>query len=258
MIFTLKKFVFKVFYFLHNFLRKILGKKKFYVYTNYPFNRDGLATKFNFEFIKKKDFFNAYNKSMAPRMEWRAHVLGWAAKHAVNLGSGDFVECGTHTGGTASFVFFYSKLYKTNKKFYLIDTFTGLVENLISNEEKKEWKKDKVDPRKVFNTDVESIVRDKFKKYKNVKIIKGEIPAILQKLKIKKISYLHIDLNNAFPEVAALNFFWNKIAKGGVIVADDYGWPSHTVQKREWDKFIQKKKNKILSLPTGQGLVIKN
>jgi hypothetical protein len=257
-IFSIKSNIFKFLNYFHNLFRKILRKKKFYVYTNYPFNRDGLATKFNFEFIKQKDFLNAYNVSMAPRMEWRAHVLGWAAKHAINLGNGDFVECGTHTGGTASFVFFYSKLYETNKKFYLIDTFTGLVENLISNEEKKEWKKNKVDPRKVFNCDVESVVRDRFRKYKNIKIVKGEIPKVLQKLKIKKISYLHIDLNSAIPEIAALNFFWDKIPRGGVIIADDYGWPSHTVQKKEWDKFIKSKKNRILSLPTGQGLIIKD
>ena len=108
-----KNFVFKFLHYFHIFLRKIFRKKKFYVYTNYPFNRDGLATKFNFEFIREKDFLNAYNKSMAPRMEWRAHTLGWAAKHAISLGSGDFVECGTNTGGTASFVFFYTKLYET-------------------------------------------------------------------------------------------------------------------------------------------------
>lgn len=249
----------RIIHYFHNFIRKILKKKKFYVYTNYSFNRDGLATKHNFDFANEKNFINSYNKSLNPRMEWRAHVLGWAANHAANLSAdGDFVECGTHTGGTASFVFHYTKLYKSNRKFYLIDTFTGLVENLISNEEKKEWEKNKTDPRKLYNYDVESVVRNRFKKYKNVKIIKGEIPAILQKIKLKKVSYLHIDLNSAIPEIAALNFFWNKIPKGGVIIADDYGWHNHIIQKKKWDKFIQTKKNKILSLPTGQGLIIKN
>ena len=58
-------------------------------------------------------------------MPWRFHVIGWAANYAKkikNVSSADFVECGVHTGNTASFTFFYSQLFKTNKKFYLLDT----------------------------------------------------------------------------------------------------------------------------------------
>lgn len=220
---------------LHSFIRKILNKKKLYAYTNYPFNCDGLITKHNFDFLKSKKFINAYKKTTL-RMPWRLHVIGWAANYAKELKNGssaNFVECGTHTGNTASFAFFYSQLFKTNRKFYLIDTYTGLVKNLISNAEKKEWKKNKTYPYKNYTADVEKIIRKKFHKYTNVKIIKGIIPKVFKKLKIKKISYLHIDLNCAIPEIEALKFFWPKIIKGGIIISDDYGWPNHIVQKKK-------------------------
>ena len=220
---------------LHDLIRKILKKKKLYAYTNYLFNSDGLITKHNFDFLKKKKFISAYKKSSNLRMQWRFHVIGWAANYAKKIKNGssaDFVECGVHTGNTASFAFFYSQLFKTNKKFYLLDTYTGLVKNLISNAEKKEWKKNKKDPSKHYNADVEKIIRKKFQKYSNVKIIKGIIPNVFKKLKIKKISYLHIDLNCAIPEIEALKFFWPKIIKGGIIISDDYGWSNHIVQKK--------------------------
>jgi hypothetical protein len=43
-----------------------------------------------------------------------------------------------------------------------------------------------------------------------------------------------------------------------VVVLDDYGFEGHEVQKREQDKFAASKNIQILSLPTGQGLIIKS
>ena len=99
-----------------------------------------------------------------------------------------------HTGGTAMMVYDYTRINKSKIKFYLVDTFTGLVKNLISKEELKEWNKSKKNPVDHYVEDVEKITRQKFKNYKNVKIIKGEIPKVLKKIKTKKISYLHIYL----------------------------------------------------------------
>ena len=256
----MKKFLYSFFWpFLAlPIVRRILKKKKYYIFTNYPFNADGLSTKHNFDFLKDKRFKNSYNKSIKEiRTYWRAHVIAWAGENAKKLG-GDFVECGVHTGGTAMMVYDYTRINKSKIKFYLVDTFTGLVKNLISKEELKEWNKNKKNPVDHYVEDVEKITRQKFKNYKNVKIIKGEIPKVLKKIKTKKISYLHIDLNCAFPEIKALEFFWGKIQKGGIIISDDYGWENHIVQKKAWDKFAKSKGTSVLSLPTGQGIIVKN
>lgn len=79
----------------------------------------------------------------------------------------------------------------------------------------------------------------------------------LDQVKNDKISFLSIDLNCAAPEIAAADFFWDKLVNGASIVLDDYGWAKHIVQKHAFDDFARRRGVPILSLPTGQGLIIK-
>jgi len=105
--------------------------------------------------------------------------------------------------------------------------------------------------------DIYEEVKETFKDF-NVKIIKGAVPDTLTQVDSNKICYLSIDMNCVQPEIDALNFFWDKMVKGGVIILDDYGYAnSFNDQKEAHDKFAKSKGVKILSLPTCQGLIIK-
>ncbi|TMQ64866.1 MAG: hypothetical protein E6K78_08665 [Candidatus Eisenbacteria bacterium] len=64
-------------------------------------------------------------------------------------------------------------------------------------------------------------------------------------------------MNAVLPEVAALEFFWDRLVKGGIIVLDDYGYPGCLEQKEAHDHFAASKGVKVLSLPTCQGLILK-
>ena len=44
---------------------------------------------------------------------------------------------------------------------------------------------------------------------------------------------------------------------GAAIVLDDYGWFKHIEQKRAFDDFASRRGVQVLSLPTGQGLILK-
>jgi hypothetical protein len=60
------------------------------------------------------------------------------------------------------------------------------------------------------------------------------------------------------PEIEALEFFWNKMAPGGIIILDDYGYANKFHhQKAAHDLFAKSKGVQILSLPTCQGVLIK-
>jgi hypothetical protein len=60
-----------------------------------------------------------------------------------------------------------------------------------------------------------------------------------------------------YPEIAAMEFFWDKLVPGALIVLDDYGWIGHYLQKEAIDEFLAPRNVKALTLPTGQGLIIK-
>jgi O-methyltransferase len=50
------------------------------------------------------------------------------------------------------------------------------------------------------------------------------IPDTLPQVKSDRICYLSIDMNNAAPEIAAAEYFEDRMISGGIIVLDDYGW----------------------------------
>ncbi len=222
--------------------------------------QDLLYTHHNADFMKDPFFLESYNLGKATcsnliknsDIHWRIHVLCWAAFHAKHL-EGDFVDCGVHTGIFARAVINYINFPETNKKYYLLDTFTGM-EKRFSSEREME--------RNVIlgygkKTDVYKQVKETFKNF-NVEIIKGAIPETLYLVKTEKVCFLSIDMNCVQPEVDALDFFWNKLVSGGVIILDDYGYANSTNdQKEAHDAFAQRKGVEILTLPTCQGLIIK-
>ncbi|MBF0585043.1 MAG: hypothetical protein HQL80_12535, partial [Magnetococcales bacterium] len=75
--------------------------------------------------------------------------------------------------------------------------------------------------------------------------------------KENKIAYLAIDMNDADLEIMALSYCWPKLSAGAIVVLDDYGCPGHLEQKIAFDRFAQSNNVDIVSLPTGQGMLIK-
>lgn len=230
---------------------------------NITYSNDLLYTYHNADFLNDSLFKESYELGKNTDggtllkdydIQWRIHVLCWAAKHAANL-EGDFVDCGVHTGIFARSVINYISFEKTSKKYYLLDTFNGLDERYSNKEELKRntlMGYDKEDGNVLFNQ-----VKNTFKNF-NAKIIKGAVPETLDLVDSDKICFLSVDMNCVAPEIAALEFFWDKMVKGGVIVLDDYGYANATnEQKVAHDLFAKSKKVEILSLPTCQGLLIK-
>lgn len=221
------------------------------------YDQDGLMTVHNCDFMNGEAFIRAYkageelNSWFGGKIHWRVHTLFWAATRALDL-EGDFVECGVHSGGfSRAIVEFVDFARRTDKRFYLLDNFEGIAERLITDEEKINGILEYP-----YSGSYESVVST-FSEFPNVVIVKGDIPESLSEVESEKISFLSIDLNCAAPEIAAAEFFWDKLVSGAAIVLDDYGWAKHIVQKHAFDDFAERKKVAILSLPTGQGLIIK-
>ena len=109
-----------------------------------------------------------------------------------------------------------------------------------------------------YHTDVYETVREIFSNYPNVELIRGKVPDTLNDVQIDKVAYLSIDMNIAFPEIAAMMHFWDKMVVGGVVVLDDYCFGGHEEQQDVFDEFTAELGVKVLTLPTGQGLIIKH
>jgi hypothetical protein len=54
-----------------------------------------------------------------------------------------------------------------------------------------------------------------------------------------------------------MEFFWDRLTPGAVVLLDDYSYFGHDCQREAIDSAAMARGAKILSLPTGQGLIIR-
>jgi O-methyltransferase len=215
------------------------------------YREDGLFTANRLcSFRDDPRFRRAYDAAYAAHswggvnIRWRAHIVVTAATHALNF-PGDFVECGVNRGGLSMAVCEYLNFGQLDRTFYLMDTFRG-----IPQKYHRDWHVD-------YYRECYEEVRERFARFPNVKLIRGEIPGTLDEVKCEKIAFMSIDMNTAVPERAALECFWPRLSHGGIVIMDDYGWTANREQKKSDDEFAKGVGIEIFELPTGQGMLIK-
>ena len=186
----------------------------------------------------------------------RIHVILWAARHALKI-EGDFVECGCHTGVFSTAIIHYTKFnLLKDRQFFLYDTFGGIDISLLTKKEKINLDK-YISKNKRLYQDFYEETKNYFSQFQNVILIKGSVPESLKNAHIEQVAYLSIDMNNSVPEVEAIRYFWPKLAAGAPVVLDDYAFKGHDLQKQAIDQLGNELGFEVLSLPTGQGLIIK-
>jgi O-methyltransferase len=201
----------------------------------------------NNSFLEDPIFVEAFKKNILNHSDegiaWRRYILACSAFHCVNL-EGDFAEFGTWAGTGIKTVIDYLGGRNFPKKFWGYDTFdyNPVDGHHFEGQEDGFYKK----------------VLDRFRDYSQVHLIKGFLPESLSLGKPEKLAYMHIDLNNSEGEIAVLDIFFDKLVKGGIVILDDYETSgAYRKQKKEEDKWFQKRGYRVFPLPTGQGMVIK-
>jgi O-methyltransferase len=201
----------------------------------------------NLGFLSDTKFMKVFAEQATDHAEkaavWRTHTLCWAAGRALRL-PGDFVECGSYRGTSARILAGYLDFAAVDKTFTLFDVFDDIGQ---------------IDQHgyPAMAGGIHEAVMARFADFPNVHAIKGFVPEILAGNTPEEISFLHIDMNNAKAERAALEILFDHVTPGGSVVLDDYGWRTYADQKREHDAFFESRGYQVLELPTGQGLVIK-
>ena len=175
---------------------------------------------------------------------WRRYVLACAAYHCVQL-EGDFVECGAYTGVGVKTIVDYLGGTSFPKTFWAYDIFEH--DASMANHAMP-----------LHGAGLYDRVKAKFASYPQVKVVKGLIPEVFAADGPERIAYLHIDLNQAPAEVAALDHLFDRMVPGGLLILDDYEWAGiYRPQKMAEDGWFDERRYRVMPLPTGQGLVIK-
>jgi O-methyltransferase len=211
---------------------------------------DFVQTPHNKSFFLESDFQKGYGKAILTigrdyRIPWRVHQAVWAAQHCLNI-DGSFVELGTGKGFIMQSVL--GAIDDWNmlcKCLFLFDTFekyevTGKVKAIHNK-----YYADSVDE-----------VESSFRNYERVHIVKGDVLDTIEQCP-DNISFLHVDLNDADTEVILLEKIFGRVSRGGVIILDDYANRGEETAYAKHNSFFGSKGYKVLTTPSGQGIVIK-
>jgi O-methyltransferase len=180
---------------------------------------------------------------------------------------GAVVECGCWKGLSSFLMCNYLKKDNINyvgDDYYIIDSFEGLSkptsQDIISRDliDKKGSRKGAAFKQSgAYSANIDA-VRNILSEYPSINYHKGWIPNCLSELYVEKVKFVHIDLDLYEPIIGALEYFYPKLATGGVIVCDDYGslyWPG---AQKAVEEFALNNSLQFVALSTGQAMFIKN
>lgn len=217
---------------------------------------DGMFNRNFRDFSNNVEFENAYLSAVQnatasgsdPHIRWRARTFEFFLKQSL---PGTCLELGTAHG--FMFYFALSHLRSTGYNFQdsrvmLIDKFTTCAVDTKSG-------------LPTANTahlyaDYSEEVKKRFRSFEFVEVVEGWIPDVLSTVNFSEINFLHLDLNAALTEVRALRNLIPKLVEGGIVLLDDYGFPEFEESQKAHYALSQQMGYEILSMPTGQGLII--
>lgn len=163
---------------------------------------------------------------------------------AVGRSQGQLAECGVYKGGTAKIL----AERVSDRPIHLFDTFAGMPET----DPVRDWHK----AGDFADTSVES-VRQYLSDHQNVTCVPGFVPDTLDVVQDCRFAFVHIDLD-IYPAIkSACEFFYSRMASGGIILFDDYGYPSCPGARLAIDEFFADKPEVVMIYPTGQCSIYK-
>ncbi len=188
------------------------------------------------------------------QLRWRHYIVYWSATVASRLAGEDrnFVEMGVCDGLTAWYASRARQNLNCDGEFFLYDSWEGMRSDLLTESEGKSA--GSYSYLNIENTkkNLDLCGSDNFV------YMKGYIPESFSHSRNPvQIAWMHIDLNSSIPTLASLDFFWDKLVPGGVVLLDDFAWPDYEDTRLAVESWCEDRKLDILQFPTGQALITK-
>ncbi len=180
----------------------------------------------------------------------RCWVLYCMALQCLRL-PGDLWECGVYKGGTARMLaqILADSPFRGNAQLRLFDTFSGIPA--------VDTARDTHRPGDFWDTNLAD-VQARVGHQELVTYHPGIIPHSFAGMEDSAISFAHIDVD-VYPAIMdCCRFILPRLLVGGVMVFDDYGFPTYRGARTAVDEFFAATPLVPLVLPTGQALVFRS
>jgi O-methyltransferase len=178
----------------------------------------------------------------------RCFILLQTLRQALHL-QGDVVECGVFRGGTALLEAKIVQKYDTgNRSLHLFDSFEGMGTTTPGIDRFQAGD---------FSRNSAGEVAQLLSPYPFVQFHVGFMPITFEGLRLERVAWAHIDVDIYQSVHDCIRFLYPRLVPGGVMVFDDYGFPSCPGARQAVDEAFTSLPEVPLCLPTGQCLVTK-
>jgi hypothetical protein len=196
-----------------------------------------------------------YPEQRIDELDPRIAFIRSFAKFAEEEGiQGNVAECGVHMGESAKYI----NRFFPDRVLYLFDTFEGFTQNDIDVERKLG------NPAFLgsffdvvgggWNQSIE-LVMEKMFFPENVRVKKGWVPETFEDID-DTFCFVHLDMDLYQPMLAAIEFFWNRMNKGGVLLIHDYYLQPLPGVKKAVDDFEVRLGQKLIKIPFCISMII--
>jgi O-methyltransferase len=181
--------------------------------------------------------------------EDRLYIIYCLCLNCTHL-DGDYAECGVYKGGTAFLIADTIADSVGQKRLHLFDTFTGMPNTACV---------ERMDAHKAgdfADTDFNN-VKSYLSAFPFIVFHPGFFPETFSGVNSNSFCFVHIDVDIYQSAWDCCEFFYQRLVKGGIMVFDDYGFPTCKGERFAVDEFFKDKHETPVTLPTGQCLVLK-
>lgn len=221
----------------------ILRKLGALLYPGYRFKWPQLDWWGNASFNAYLDRFGERNKLNTDR-RWMLYQL----VRLIEKVPGDTAECGVFKGASSFLIINANSISAMTRIHFAFDSFQGLSDP--GSEDGHHWSASDLS----FS---EIEVVQNLGATENIRLMRGWIPERFHEVSDRQFAFVHIDVDLYRPTLDSIAFFYSRMASGGVLVCDDYGFSTCPGATLAIDEFLVDKPEKMLALPDGGGFFIK-
>jgi O-methyltransferase len=195
-----------------------------------------------------KEFLDLYKKAKPFTTLFQPRLYNlYCLANSVLSQQGDVFECGVYRGGSAFVLAELCRRHGTSPdRLHLFDTFGGMP---IADTDL-----DGYSVGSFSDTSLES-VKELLTENPEINVHPGIIPETFKDIGETKIRFAHIDVDQYQSTKDCVEFIFPRLAIGGVILIDDYGFPACYGAREAIDTYFENRPEKPLALPTGQAVI---
>jgi len=202
------------------------------------------------EWFKDADF-NAYlakfdeTHGLNSGRRWMVHQL----LRMIADVPGDTAECGVYKGATSYLICKANEQSPAAKRTHFVfDSFEGLSDP--SELDGTHWHKGDLSVG-------EAVVMDNLREFRDVKLMKGWIPARFGEVADRRFAFVHVDVDLYEPTRDSIEFFYPRLNEGGILLIDDFGFASCPGATRALAEASGGAGGQMIALSDGGGFLIK-